>query len=668
MARWPLPPQGRERSGILLVALLFTLLALFLRVHNLDGVPPGVHYDEILNGEIAETARAEGPRIYYPRSGGREGLYHLFLVATLSLPLPDAWQLRLPSILLSLMALLFTMLWVRRAFGSWAALTALGMLGVSFWPVWMGRAALRATTVTPIDALAAYLLVRLLREKATDGRARLATAVGLGIALGLSFYTYRAGGMIFVTYLAFAFYLFVMRRRESRALFLPLMTGLLVATPILLIFLARPELDPRFGQVALPWQALREGDLRHVLDGIVAHLGMFFWRGDLESHYNLPGRPIFEPAGALLFVAGLAIAVRRWRQPLYAFCLLWLGIGVAPGVFTIPAPSFVHTISAQGVIFVFPAIAVQAAYERLARRSEKRAAGFTLAAVTLLIAANSVLTFVDYFERWPRVAEVRAFHQTELALIARDLDQLNEPAPVAVCSSVLNEEDSFWRSGRQSIRFMMAREELAIRWYDCGSAQVIPAGQPVQLYFPNGTELGAWLAALPDGVQVTRMAGDVTHVTADGTSWQEAVLAQIAPANAADGAVQFGDELRFLGYRFARMESQPGGELALLTHWRVSGPLPPRRSLFVHLLDGNGDLVAQGDSFTVLSDTLETGDVVVQLHRFTIPADAAPGHYSLSTGVYSLSGDQPPLLIESGRAAGQARLELTTLEVTVPAP
>ncbi|MFW6097290.1 MAG: ArnT family glycosyltransferase, partial [Chloroflexota bacterium] len=191
-----------DRSGVVFLLLLAAIfaLALFMRVYGLDSVPLGVHYDEILNGEIALDALRDGPQYFYDRAGGREGLYHLFLTASFALPMPVAWQLRLPSVILSLLGLILTYLWVARAFGRWAAVTATGLMAVSFWTVWMGRAALRVNTVTPIAAGAALLMVYLLVNDERNpiswrNRISLAKQLGLGFVIGLCFYTYRAGYM-----------------------------------------------------------------------------------------------------------------------------------------------------------------------------------------------------------------------------------------------------------------------------------------------------------------------------------------------------------------------------------------------------------------------------------------------------------------------------------------
>lgn len=659
----------RDQNGstfLWAIALVFVLLAFFMRVHRLESVPPGVHYDEILNGEIAEEALREGPKYFYDHSGGREGLYHFFLAGSFGLPLPVVWQLRLPSIVLSLFAIAFSYFWVTRTFGRWAGVTILGLMAVSFWTVWMARAALRVGIVTPVAALSASLLLLLLKADSQRIAAWLPKSLALGIVLGLSFYTYRAGSMVFVLYCAFAVYLLLWHRREVRKLVPAILVALIIALPILLLFATQPEADPRFGQIALPWHALLEGDPVPALRGALQNAGMFFWEGDHEGHYNLPGRPHFGPIGGVLFLTGLAISLWRWRRPMYALCLLWLGVGLLPGIFTLPAPSFVHTVSAQGVTYAFPAIAVSVLVRKFPH--ERRRASTILAAFVLLfIILHGLWTYRDYFERWPEVDEVRAFHQTDLALIASDLDDQAETHAAAICSSVLNEDDSFWRSGRQSIRFMLDRDDVRIRWYDCRSAYVLPGGVAhVLYYFPDDTAFGEWIGRRPATLDEQNLGGGVRLVIADVAALRESLLEDLTVAGNQDVSIQFGDEMRFVGYRLERNELEPGGEITLLTFWEVSAPLPPDLSVFVHVQDQEGTLITQGDAFSVLSDTLTPGDLVIQLHRFAVPDDAGAGEYSLSIGVYSRTGARPPLPITSGGHGGELRLPLETLEVREP--
>ena len=45
------------------------------------------------------------------------------------------------------------------------------------------------------------------------------------------------------------------------------------------------------------------------------------------------------------------------------------------------------------------------------------------------------------------------------------------------------------------------------------------------------------------------------------------------------------------------------------TYWKATGSLPKFLTVFVHLLDQNGQIVAQLDRQSVLADTLQPGDV-----------------------------------------------------------
>jgi hypothetical protein len=65
---------------------------------------------------------------------------------------------------------------------------------------------------------------------------------------------------------------------------------------------------------------------------------------------------------------------------------------------------------------------------------------------------------------------------------------------------------------------------------------------------------------------------------------------------------------------------------------------------FVHLLDSSGQIAAQIDRQSVLADTLQPGDVFLQLHSIDLPAELQPGSYRLSIGLYSSeTGQRLPL-------------------------
>ena len=656
------------------------VLALFLRVYNLATAPPGMHYDEIINGEIASLAKSGGLHFFYLLGWGREGLYHAFLALSRELPLPVHWQMRLPSILASLAGLALTYGWARRAFGTWVAVSTLAAMAVAFWTVALGRAALRATMLLPFAAASAWLLVAILENKKGQIVEKTATTVeirrpdrtlvwkclALALTLGLSVYTYRAARVLPVVFLVFLLYLTIWRHPFPRTLWLSLAGSLVVIAPLAIFLITNPGAEQRVGQVDLPWQELLDGDPRPVLQSALATAGMFGFQGDPQNHYNLAGRPIFEPVGALLFYAGLLIALLRWRQPFFAFIVIWLVIGLLPGVVTEPAPHFIHTVAAQPVVFVFFGLSVSFMATWTSERWGK--SGEWAVAITLIIwtVANAFWTYQDYFIHWPQVAEVRNFHQSNLSRVTHFLDDSERETPVAICTSFLNESDPFWRSGRQSLPYFLNRTDLAVRWFDCSSAQVWPAGgQESRYFFLDDADFNGWVSesalesARPLDLDGAEARG--VELALSGQLIQQ--LAELSFPPNVPAPVQFADSLQFLGFSIEENPPAPGSQVSLTTYWRIIETLPRDVAIFVHLVNQADEIVGQGDALSLLSDTLRPGDIFAQRHTVAIPPDATAGSHLLYIGVYSRVGEFPPLPMVDNDTGQETRLLITRLDL-----
>jgi hypothetical protein len=84
--------------------------------------------------------------------------------------------------------------------------------------------------------------------------------------------------------------------------------------------------------------------------------------------------------------------------------------------------------------------------------------------------------------------------------------------------------------------------------------------------------------------------------------------------------------------------------------------------LFTHALNTVGALVAQEDRLDAPAWDWQTGDVIAQLHRFSLPANLALGILTLEVGAYRPTGlDRLPVLV-NGVTAGDSIL-LTHVEV-----
>jgi hypothetical protein len=88
------------------------------------------------------------------------------------------------------------------------------------------------------------------------------------------------------------------------------------------------------------------------------------------------------------------------------------------------------------------------------------------------------------------------------------------------------------------------------------------------------------------------------------------------------------------GWTLSTDRIAPGGSFGLITYWLVEEPLDPPLAIFVHLLGGDGLPMTQWDGWPVSTLGLEAGDVIVLSHPLHLPADVAPGSYTLQLGIY----------------------------------
>ena len=84
------------------------------------------------------------------------------------------------------------------------------------------------------------------------------------------------------------------------------------------------------------------------------------------------------------------------------------------------------------------------------------------------------------------------------------------------------------------------------------------------------------------------------------------------------------------GYILDQSEIASGGELTLLTCWRVTAPDHRDLKIFAHLLDTSGQLAAGQDRLDVPTPGWRDEDLIVQVHRLTLKPDAALGLYQLA--------------------------------------
>jgi len=132
------------------------------------------------------------------------------------------------------------------------------------------------------------------------------------------------------------------------------------------------------------------------------------------------------------------------------------------------------------------------------------------------------------------------------------------------------------------------------------------------------------------------------------------------PQGTAPMDMVFDECIRFVGLRLESTSVSPAGSIKLRLYWQPSQKLERDYSFFVHLVDGNGVPLGQGD-VTHPADRYEVSQVIVDEYRIPLLPTAKPGRYRLIAGVYITlpEGGWRRLALPNGQDA----MDLTLIEV-----
>lgn len=626
--------------------ILILGLAFFLRAYRLLEIPPGLTHDEANHGREAIDILNGIWLLYFPLNYGSEPLYNYLVALAMRLFGEGVLALRLVNVYFGLAAVAAAYAWARHAFSRNEALVGAGLMAVSFWPLATSRQALRAG-ILPFLTIVAVIFFWLLVQRATRGERPGWAGLGFTLAVTATLYTYLAARVLWLIFPLFLLYLALVHRATFGRAWQPVIGGLVAAavlvTPMFVYVRLYPEVATRLQMFDGPLQAFRQGDLWPILTNVSGAILAFFGPGygDHFIAYNIPGRPVLDVITTLFFLIGMAVSLWRWRQPAYAFLLIWFIVGILPSLVTGPEANTTRNLGALAPVYLLPAVGFTAALSlrwRPARPGPGIAWPGRFARSPALLLAGWLLfvgstTGSDYFLRWAEAAEVRAAYQqttvTALATLA------SEPAGPVVFSSVYPGA----AHDPSLARVLLPRQFESLRWVDARYALLLPGAQSAPLILPASTPLHPAFAELVGAVATVSLRADDldpyfrrAYLHAEG--WQGDLA---PPAN-------FGDGLHLLGARWLASPVPAGGVAELLTLWEVVEPVlvgpivPPAYTtealFFTHVLDDRDTIVTQHDGLDAPSWSWQAGDLIVQVHPLYIPPETAPGTYRTAVGVY----------------------------------
>ncbi|MCA9974783.1 MAG: hypothetical protein KC413_03500, partial [Anaerolineales bacterium] len=503
--------------------------------------------------------------------------------------------------------------------------------GALFVPaIHFSRFGLRVMLFVPISTLAVTFFWRGIHLGPAARRRAVWGAFGLaGFFVGLGIYSYAAARLFPLLFVLFVPIWLWRERRAWRAYAGPLagMAGVagLTALPLLLFFWRYPYYflfriayvaNRGKGTVAgRPWLTwlLNVG---RVIRGL-------FWEGELHLRHNLPGRPFLDPVQSIFFLTGTWAALRRKLDLRFVFLWLWLGVMLLPSILSGDAPHFGRLSGAAPALAIFIALGVSHLITWLHPRIH-RVLLFSL--FSLLCCVSLFFTVRDYFGRYandPQLAVDFYLPEWELGRYAAA-----QPAAATLYFTPTQEEMA-------TFYFALA-DPQRLHSYSGGQG-LIPAGEEgetavyllrssakaalaeLQTYFPTGT------------VQVV----NDEFVDAPRLSfWGEAGASGEAGVSA-ETAISFADAITLRGWSLAA----DADTLSVTMGWQAAAAMMADYTAFVHVLDAQGNLVAQLDRQPNGYPTHDwrAGEIVVDRYVVPLPAALPPGAYTVETGFYELA-------------------------------
>jgi 4-amino-4-deoxy-L-arabinose transferase-like glycosyltransferase len=327
--KWPL----KRREALVLALIL--LIALFMRVYHLDSMPAGIYLDEADNG-VWGLRFLQAP--YSPFTENRDSnaaLHYQLLGLALRIFGIEPMVLRAFDVPVGLAIVLVFYFLARQMFGVPAAQIGTFFLAISRWHVHFSRLAFVEIVPVPLfEALVIYFLWQGLR----DGH-RL-HYVFAGLSLGLGFHTY-IGYRIFPLVIAlYLLHLLVSKRglirRHWKGLVIFALAAFMTLSPLAIYALQRPHIFLRRTEAASVQRDIeREGSYQPLLENIRKSLLMYNREGDPRARHNLPHEPMLDALSAIFFGLGLGYSVLRWRHHRYFLLLVWLFLGLLPGILSL---------------------------------------------------------------------------------------------------------------------------------------------------------------------------------------------------------------------------------------------------------------------------------------------------------------------------------------------
>jgi len=694
--------RRRQRMVRVLIVVGLLLMACALRLPRLDQLPPGLFIDEGANGLDALAVLQGHHALFFPENQGREGMVIYATALAIALLGRTITAVRLPAALASIGTAL-AVFWLgqvlfdeRRGKGevpTWRGLfvggTAAGILAVSLGYTTIGRDSFRANFLPLLLALGIGFLWSGMK------RGSLWRLTLAGIFTGLLIYTYIAARFtpLLLVALGLSFLWPAIVRPAHIRRYLPsvglyLAVAGLVAMPMVVDFALHPEyFGSRSTRLFIFDPLVNHGDpLGALARNLRTHIGVWGFAGDPNWRHNYDSRPLLNLPEALLFWAGLLVALARWRRPAYRLLPIWIGSFLLPAVLAYEAPAnTLRLIGTVPAVYLCVGVGLWHAFDALARRlpGRKNEDGrvawphyAAVAAALVMIVAQGISTYRTYNGPWaahPATYEAYRGEWTNLTRLVNASPAGSGDVYVIPLGNQFTDD-----SHEYNFRYLYdhtvpahilraAEPEAIAQFYrTLADDQLAEPVRRVRLIdWTGGTHwsgdaTGRYAFLLS---KYGRLAGEMERPNFRLLDFTDLILdrpwslyERLEPRE-----VVYDGGISLTGLAFSRhggqqepaaqpISVQPGESLWTALTWRADRPPAGDYKVSLRLQDAEGGVAFQTDEYIWSFDHAATtrwqpGETSESLVVFTLPQDLAPGNYELRLVVYDDKTQTPTVQV-----------------------
>ena len=389
--------------------ILLFAIALAARLPLIDSHPPGLWYDEAIDGLDGLSLHQNPFQIFFTTEEHPREPMFMYIIGFVFLFLkPTVFTLRGTSALIGAAAVpaLYLLLRIGVKNKRLALIGALLLLA-SRWHIHHSRLAHRGILLPLWMCLTICGMFWAARKN------RFSAWILAGVILGLGFYThlsFRLAPAILAVPL-----IWFWRRREIKMgqAFAFIAAASIVFLPLGIDYLRNPfHFWGRMDQIS-PFEKGVGAGLRMIIHNIWMSLLMFNFHGDENPLLNIPGMPLLNPLGSLFFFWGIYLCAKRaMRDVFYLTLFPWIGLMLLNTILSPEAPHFGRSLGAFVPAVIFMAVGVAESFEWLQDFLRLKRA---VIIITFILAAISAWDIYLYFGLYR--GDPRLWHRTNAAWV-----------------------------------------------------------------------------------------------------------------------------------------------------------------------------------------------------------------------------------------------------------